>query len=125
MFYYVYVLGCENKNKKRKFYIGYCSDFEKRLKRHFNKEVKTTKKFDKINLIYFEVCLNKTDARKREFQLKTGFGREYLKRRLENYLKSGSSSVGRTSPFQGEGRGFKSHLPLQESQRLSLITYSY
>jgi len=87
MFYYVYVLNCKTKDKKREFYIGYCSDFKKRLKRHFNKEIKTTKKFDKITLIYFEVCLNKTDARKRELQLKTGFGRGCLNRRLENYLK--------------------------------------
>ena len=87
MFYYVYVLNCEAKDKKREFYIGYCSDLKKRLKKHFNREVKTTKEFHKITLIYSEACLNKTDARKRELQLKTGFGRGYLNRRLENYLK--------------------------------------
>jgi putative endonuclease len=53
---------------------------------HLNKNVTTTKKFDKIVLVYYEACLSKKDARKRELQLKTGFGRGYLKRRMENYL---------------------------------------
>jgi len=33
------------------------------------------------------VCQKETGARKRELQLKTGFGRGYLKRRIENYLE--------------------------------------
>ena len=56
-------------------------------------EVKTTKSFDVILLIYYEACLSKTDARKRELQLKTGFGRGYLKRRLEGYLGEFSMRV--------------------------------
>lgn len=85
MFYYTYVLQCKNKDTKQ-FYIGYCEDLKERLKRHLSKEINTTKKFDTIKLIYFEACSNKFDAIKREKQLKTGFGRGYLKRRLVNYL---------------------------------------
>ncbi|RJQ26492.1 GIY-YIG nuclease family protein [Candidatus Parcubacteria bacterium] len=87
MFYYVYVLLCQSEGIKHEFYIGSCEDLKNRYKDHINKEVKTTKKFDRLSLIYYEACLNKTDALKRELQLKTGFGRGYLKRRLENYLK--------------------------------------
>jgi len=87
--FYTYVLFClDQKKQRQKFYIGSCKDLKKRLRQHKSKSIKTTKSFDKIELVYYEACLNKTDARKRELQLKTGFGRSYLKRRLENYLKT-------------------------------------
>ncbi len=49
--------------------------------------VATTKKFDTIKLVYYEACVNKMDARKRELQLKTGFGRGYIKKRLEHFFE--------------------------------------
>lgn len=88
MFYYVYVLLCFKKSREIELYIGSCNDLKKRYKKHKNKKVKTTLKFDTITLIYYEACLNKKDAIKRERQLKTGFGRGYLKRRIKNYLES-------------------------------------
>ncbi len=70
------------------FYIGSSADLKNRMKSHISKSSQFTKSFDKVELVYYEACLNKTDARKRELQLKTGFGRGYIKRRLRNYLKS-------------------------------------
>lgn len=85
--YYTYVLLCTDKKRKREeFYVGVTNNLKSRLFKHKNKSVKTTKSFNKIDFIYCEICLNKTDAIKRELQLKTGFGRGYLKRRLENYI---------------------------------------
>jgi putative endonuclease len=55
---------------------------------HKQKSVESTKHFDEIELVYYEACINKTDARKREIQLKTGFGRGCIKKRIECYLKS-------------------------------------
>lgn len=81
--HYTYVLLCGN-NENQKFYVGATSNLRGRVLRHKNKNVETTKKFDKINLVYYEACRNKTDALKRELQLKTGFGRGYIKKRLEN-----------------------------------------
>src|SRR3989344_2590071 len=87
--YYTYVFYCvDTKRNRRKFYIGSTDNYKERIILHKKRGVKTTKSFDRIELVYFEMCLNKTDARKRELQLKTGFGRGYIKRRLENYLKS-------------------------------------
>ena len=86
MFYYTYVLYCKNSDDKGEFYIGSCEDLTARYKRHKTKEVKTTSKFKSVTLVYYEASLSKTDARKRELQLKTGFGRGYIKRRLENYF---------------------------------------
>lgn len=86
--YYVYVLNCiDSISGARDLYIGFTKDLRNRVKEHKSGEVKTTKKFNKINLVYYEACLSEDDARKRELQLKTGFGRGYLKRRLENSLK--------------------------------------
>lgn len=85
--FYTYVLMCIDKSKNReKLYIGSTSNLRKRLIKHKSKSIKTTKSFDIIELVYYEACRNKTDSRKRELQLKTGFGRGYLKRRLENDL---------------------------------------
>lgn len=87
--HYTYVLLCTDKKRNRKkFYIGSTEDFKNRVIEHKNKSIKTTKSFDRIELVYYEACLNKTDAIHREKQLKTGFGRGYIKRRLENYLKN-------------------------------------
>ncbi|MFH1833119.1 MAG: GIY-YIG nuclease family protein [Candidatus Levyibacteriota bacterium] len=85
--YYTYILLClDLKNKKKKFYIGSSGNLKERIFDHKTKSVETTKIFDKIELVYYEACPNRTDAIKREKQLKTGFGRGYIKRRLEKYL---------------------------------------
>jgi putative endonuclease len=39
-----------------------------------------------VNLIYFEACVNKKDAFRREIYLKTGMGRRYIKNRLKEGL---------------------------------------
>jgi putative endonuclease len=87
--YFTYVLLCSNAGSAiNEFYTGSCDILDNRLEDHVSHSVKTTKKFDRIELVYYEACLNKTDARKRENQLKTGFGRGYIKRRIETYLKN-------------------------------------
>ncbi len=87
--YYTYVLLCFDKKRQRQeLYIGSTGDLKDRFKKHKIGEVKTTKSFDNIVLVYYEACVNKTDARKRELQLKTGFGRGYIKKRIQSYLKS-------------------------------------
>ncbi len=83
-FYYTYVLLSL---KDYKFYVGYTDNLESRLKEHNDGRVDSTKNRRPLRLIYCEVCLNKTDAIKREKYFKTGFGRRFLNNRLENYLK--------------------------------------
>ena len=86
--YYTYVLFCRDyKRNRSSFYIGTTENLKLRIDAHKTKSTKTTKSFDEIMPVYYECCLNKTDAIKREHQLKTGFGRGYVKRRIENYLK--------------------------------------
>lgn len=83
--FYVYVLELL-KNNRKIFYIGYTEDLKKRLIEHSEQRNRTTKNSEITKLVYYEACMNKTDAIKREKQLKSGFGRGYLKRRLENYI---------------------------------------
>ena len=81
--YYTYVLLSE---KDKKFYCGYTKDLERRLRDHDNGLVKSTMFRRPLRLVYFEACLNESDAIKREKYFKSGFGRRFLKNRLENYL---------------------------------------
>jgi len=39
-----------------------------------------------LKLVYYEACLNENDAIAREKYFKTGFGRRFLRNRIENYI---------------------------------------
>ena len=72
----VYVLYSEKYNK---IYIGYTSNIEQRLLSHNELETKGyTSKFRPWRLIYTEVFSEKSEAMKREKQLKTAKGREFI-----------------------------------------------
>jgi len=81
--YYVYVLQSDVDNN---FYTGSAPDLKKRLAKHCNGQVKSTKARRPLRLIYYEACLEKGDAIKREKYLKTGMGKRYLRNRLIGYL---------------------------------------
>lgn len=85
--HYNYVLWCTTDSGAGEFYVGYTTDLKSRLAKHRSGSTKTTKKFRSVRLVYYEVCLSEADARQRELQLKTGFGRGYINRRLRDYLK--------------------------------------
>jgi putative endonuclease len=82
---YTYVLMSE---KDGNFYTGTTNDLLKRLEQHKNGLVVSTKYRLPIKLIYFEACLNKDDAFRRERYLKTGMGKRYLKNRLSSSLNN-------------------------------------
>ena len=81
--FYTYVLNCE---KAGVFYTGATNNLEKRLEQHNKGDVYYTKNKLPVRLIYFEACLNKDDAFRRERYLKTGMGKRYLKNRLKGGL---------------------------------------
>ncbi len=80
MMYYTYVLKSE---KDRRFYTGVTNDLRKRLSEHNKGIVKSTKYRMPLRLIYYEACINKEDAYRRERYLKTGKGKRYLHNRLK------------------------------------------
>ena len=80
--YYVYVLKLKNND----LYIGYSTDLRKRLNYHQNGKSKFTKPHRPIRLVYYEAYSAKKDATKREYHLKTGQQRKYLKQRISNSI---------------------------------------
>jgi putative endonuclease len=81
--FYTYVLISE---KDKVFYTGVTNSLNKRLKEHNAGMVRSTNYRRPLRLIYFEGCLNKDDAYRRERYLKTGIGKRYLKNRMKGGL---------------------------------------
>ncbi|MCX5749690.1 MAG: GIY-YIG nuclease family protein [Candidatus Saganbacteria bacterium] len=77
--YFTYVL---RSIKDGKLYVGFTENLENRVALHNKGEIESTSNRRPLELIYYEACNNKHDALDRERQLKTGFGRAYLKRRI-------------------------------------------
>ena len=68
------------------------NDLDRRLTEHKSGHTQTTSRMEEQTLVYYEVCYSEQDAHVRERQLKTGFGRGYLRRRLQHYLRACSSA---------------------------------
>jgi putative endonuclease len=82
--FYTYVLLSE---KDGRFYIGFTNDLKKRIDEHKKGLVVSTANRQPLKLVYYEACLNDYDAIKREKYFKSGFGRRFLRNRIEAYLK--------------------------------------
>jgi len=86
MYYVVYII--ENTLNKS-WYIGFTKDLKQRIKDHNSKKSPYTSKLDgKWVLIYAELYLCKKDALGREKFLKSGSGRNFIKRQIKNYLEN-------------------------------------
>jgi putative endonuclease len=83
--YYVYVLKSKVNSE---YYYGFTDNLERRLKNHNNKEVKSTKSRAPFKLVYFEKVDSIIEARKKEKYFKSGFGRKYIKNRLQHLALS-------------------------------------
>jgi putative endonuclease len=82
--FYTYVLLSKSDSN---LYVGFTKDLKHRLREHNDGVVSSTKNRKPFELIYYEACLAKADAIKREKYFKTGFGRRFLQNRLETYLR--------------------------------------
>ena len=75
--YYTYVLLSD---KDDHFYTGYTQDLKLRFEQHKKGLVESTRDRRPLKLVYYEVCLDKLDATKREKYLKSSWGKRYLSR---------------------------------------------
>ena len=82
--FYTYVLLCSDGC----WYIGSTDDLDRRVMQHANGECSDTRRRLPVNLVYYEACRSLDSARERERQLKTGYGRGYLNKRLAFEKKS-------------------------------------
>ncbi len=77
--FYVYILQSK---KDDRFYIGYSANLKERVEEHSKGSVVSTKNRRPMVLIYYEAYRAEKDARVREIFLKTGQGREFIKKNI-------------------------------------------
>lgn len=77
--YYTYILKSQ---KDGKLYIGFTNDLKARIRKHQEGRVQATRNRLPFKLVYYEACLDKEKALKREKYFKTGFGRRFLNNRI-------------------------------------------
>ena len=82
--FYVYVLKSKEDGS---LYTGYTEDLRKRFAEHNAGKTKSIRHRIPFKLVYYEAYADKTDARRRELELKTkGQQREILMDKIRNSL---------------------------------------
>ncbi|MFQ5724070.1 MAG: GIY-YIG nuclease family protein [Terriglobia bacterium] len=81
--YYVYLIISERDGR---FYTGCTNNLTARISDHNQGKVRSTTARKPFRLIYYEACVSKQDAFRREKYLKTGRGKRYLRNRLRTTL---------------------------------------
>jgi very-short-patch-repair endonuclease/predicted GIY-YIG superfamily endonuclease len=108
--YCVYVHQCSEGS----FYIGQTDNFQRRLNEHLKGQVSWTAPRLPIKPIHWEVFQTREEAVKREQDLKTGFGRTWLKR---EYSKGRLAATAR----QAGSPVFQLTLPPEHQQKLERL----
>jgi len=93
--YFVYVISSINRNYT---YIGLTDNPKRRIGQHNKGYNKTTKPYKPFHTILIEEYDTRDHARQREKSLKTGWGRQMLRKKVEQY-RAGLSA----SPNHNEG----------------------
>ncbi|HLG31074.1 MAG TPA: 7-cyano-7-deazaguanine synthase [Candidatus Brocadiales bacterium] len=78
--FYVYAIECANGS----IYIGQTDDLWRRWEEHIAGKVKWTKEHRPVKIAHYEEFGTREEVVKREQDLKTGFGRKWLKREIES-----------------------------------------
>lgn len=81
--HYVYVLRSLS---DQRFYVGLTNKLPTRVEAYNAGRVMSTRRRAPLELIYWEGCLNRSDAARREKYLKSAWGKRYLKTPLRRYL---------------------------------------
>jgi putative endonuclease len=77
--YFVYALSSLLRNY---LYVGQTDNIERRFIEHNNGKNKTTRPYRPFKLMYSEEFTSRKEAREKEKYLKSGSGKEFLKRLL-------------------------------------------
>jgi putative endonuclease len=79
--YYTYIIYSATLNK---YYVGSCQNVEERLLDHLNSRSKYTKVAKDWELKHFETFLSRSEACKRELQIKKMKSRKYIENLIES-----------------------------------------
>jgi putative endonuclease len=82
--YYVYILRIK---KTGRYYVGQTQDIAKRLDKHTRGETKSMKNRGEFELVHVERYSSRSDAMKREKEIKSYKGGEAFRRLLKNQVK--------------------------------------
>jgi putative endonuclease len=80
--FYVYVL---QSLKDFSFYIGQCADLDCRMSKHFDGMSKYTSSKRPWRLVYFEMYQSRSEALKREKQIKNMKSRVYIEQLIQSW----------------------------------------
>ena len=72
---YLYILYSESHDR---YYVGHSADLEERLQQHNRGTGKSTKAYRPWKIIYKESFQNKSEAQKREYEIKRKKSRKYI-----------------------------------------------
>jgi len=78
--FFVYIL---QSMKDFSFYVGQCDDLDKRMSKHFDGISKYTAGKRPWRLVYFEMFASRSEAIKREGQIKKMKSRKYIEELIE------------------------------------------
>jgi len=106
----IYVLQCSDGS----LYIGQSNDFRRRLDEHKQGQVSWTASRLPVKPIHWEIFDTREQAVKREQDLKTGFGRKWLKRELAKGTLAATARQAGSPVFQLE-------LPPEHQQKLERL----
>ena len=81
--YYIYII---RSRKDKNLYVGCTNDLRKRFVEHNSGRNQSTSSRKPFDIIYYEAMINREDAFAREKYLKTGCGRNYLRKTLKRFL---------------------------------------
>jgi putative endonuclease len=98
--FYVYILQSKKDNK---LYIGYSLNLRERVNEHLKGKVLSTRNRRPMVLIYYEAYRAEKDARVREFFLKTGQGRDFIKKNIIYSRVSAQGANAQGRPASGVG----------------------
>ncbi|TSA46442.1 GIY-YIG nuclease family protein [bacterium] len=82
--YFVYVLKSIGRNY---IYVGLTNDLERRISQHQKGKETTTAPYRPFSTLFTETFENRPEARKREKYLKSGIGKEWIKREYRDKIK--------------------------------------
>jgi len=68
------------------FYTGYTKDLKLRFEEHNRGHIDSTRDRRPLRLVYYEACIHRDDATKREKYLKSYHGKMFIKKRIKSYL---------------------------------------
>lgn len=82
--FYTYILKSE---KSGRYYVGHTSDLEERLSYHNSGKVKATRNKGPWEAVYYETFKTKTEANRRELEIKKKKSRKYIEFLIDNKRK--------------------------------------